>query len=203
MSMPISLYTITNIGYYGLVGEVIRNNFYSQSSSVYTGLIALQSATAGLALRSLLGPGLLGTTLLGAFIAAPICTNGIRLLTQKGGKLPSPTLHKIAHASDHLLRVAAKTVLAVTMLKIFAEHLMQRPFVSLATLMTTVKTAIFAESFLNDICDTIVWVKDQSYKFVTCCDYPRFKFTNSQYSKYQKLINVHSVLFTKKTTIVE
>lgn len=68
----------------------------------------VQSAAAGYALHTLLGPSLEGKAFLGIFLAAPICSKVISKLTQKKGALQNPTVNKLANGSGHVLRIATK-----------------------------------------------------------------------------------------------
>lgn len=198
MAIPISLGSITALGSTCLAAETL-NFRYPKSSRLNFGLNVLGSTATGLALKSLLGPGLLGTAALGTFIAAPICTKGIIVLSLRSGQSPNK-VHIVAHYCDHLLRIATKTAFVVIMLETFAEQIMEKTFVSLATLVNTIKTIFIAENFLHEVCDTTLWIKQVKHKASYCLHF-NFRLDMDQYTLMKKFVMVQNYLFPEKPTI--
>lgn len=164
-----------------------------KSTQLDFGLLFLQSVIAGWVLKDLSGPGLLGTAAFGAGVVAPLCTRGIKMLTQKNGSLQNPTFHKIAHSAEHIYRIAAKVVLTVIMANIFAKQIMQKTLAnSLRTLFVTAQTSVCAYCLLDELCDTINWLKSKTP------DYFQFRVSQGNLLITTKLKKVQNLLFSNK-----
>ncbi len=160
MNRPNFLESAFNNSQLGFCLEIV-NNAFIQSSWLDFGINIIQTTAAASIALSLLGPGALTAALCYTFVATPICTKAIVLLTDEKGLLENATVKRAAMISNQVVRTAARIICLVASLKVFSKYLNYEGFEENLGLVA-VSIFLFSNKLLHSCLNTLCFAKSKA-----------------------------------------